>query len=201
MSDDPRPGPVWPGQGDPDDWRRPGRWLEAVWSDSLPDPKDALRGKDARHRLDAFDAAADWLDMAMDPEVRAIAALMREVRASIVRGDKDGEGRAIPAGRILGIQPSSGATATQIIALDRRDRLLREARAAVSEWAEASVSDAAEGMMKSFNRYCVGGWKADMKRDTAPALAPASIWWRLLRLGVSKPMPGIARLKQILDPQ
>lgn len=193
-----RPGPARPTQ-EADDWRRHSRWPDAVWSDDLPDPQEALRGADARRRLDAWDAAADWLDMAVDPEVRAIAMSMREVTASIIRGDKDAEGRAIPAGRILGIQPSSGATATQIIALDRRNRLLRDARATVPEWAKATAGDAAEEMVKSFERYQLGGWVADQKRETAPALAPAFVWWRLLKLGVSKPMPGPKRLEQILD--
>lgn len=182
-----------------DDWRKSSRWINAVMGDDVPDPRTALRGKDAAELLDALAAAADWCGMAIDPEVAAMGAKMREAVDAVLRGEKDAEGRAVPIGRLLGVQPPAGATATQLIADRRRNQLLREARASVPEWGALPHRRAAAAMITAFGQYHAGGWQADKTRHDAPGGNPVkAIWWRLLRLGHSKPMPLIDRLTQIL---
>ncbi len=183
-----------------DDWRKPSRWINAVMGDDVPDPRTALKGKDAAGLLDAFAACADWCGMAKDPEVAAMGAKMREAVDAVLRGEKDAEGRAVPIGRLLGVQPPAGATATQIIADERRNALLRAARASVVEWAALPPRRAAAAMILDFGRYRTGRWQADQKRDDAPGGNPVTaIWWRLLRSGHSKPVPKIDRLSDILS--
>lgn len=181
------------------DWRQPSRWLNAVMGDEVPDPRTALRGKDAAGLLDAFAACADWCVMAIDPEVAAMGVRMREAVDAVLRGEKDIEGRAVPIGRLLGVQPPAGATATRIIADERRNALLLAARASVDQWVALPPRKAAAQMIKAFDQYRAGGWQADQERDDAPGGNPVTAnWWRLLRSGHSKPMPKIDRLSDIL---
>lgn len=180
-----------------DDWRRPNRWVDSLMKPQ-PSAAKALDGKAADLHLDAFKAAAEWCQAASDPEVQAIGARMDKAVASILRGDKDDEGRAVPVGRIIGVQPSFDQSATQIIALRRRNKLLREARASVPEWSAMAATTAAAAMIDSFERYQAGSWQADRHRETAPAIAPQAIWWRLLKLDITKPCPGKKRLSDLI---
>lgn len=183
-------------------WREPSRVLRAVMADGWREPNGpgVLRGVNAAGRLDLFAAAAEWLaGTHPDPAVRAFVWEMAEAGEAIRRRDKKSDNRAIPLGRLLGLQPASGATAGTAISLARRNQLLRCARASAPAWREAPTKDAARAMIAAFDRYETGGWLADRSRKTAPAAEPTASWWRILKLDLSRPMPREKRLEQILD--
>lgn len=182
-----------PGQ----EWRRKGRWLDAISLDEIGPPVTLAR-HDAAELLDAFLAVAEWGLRALDPEVQAMAAKMIEAGEMLAKGATDRDGRAVPLGRMLGIQPPAGSTAAHRVKLIRRDAMLRAVRAAVPAFADAPPRAAAVAMVASFDRYRAGGWQADRARDAAPVLEPAATWWRVLRLGLSVPVPGADRLADIL---
>lgn len=202
-------GPKVPAPGEPDHrpagdperaWRKRGRWHAAA---ICPDQWEATgRGLLARHDaaalLDTFLAVAEWASLAPDGEVRAFAARMIEAGEALARGDTDRDGRAVPLGRILGLQPPGGKTAAYGLKLTRRDDLLRRVREAVPAWRDAAPRSAAALMAESFTRYRAGAWRADRERETAPPVQPAATWWRVLRLGLAVPMPGADRLAAIL---
>lgn len=172
---------------------------DGLWRGRSRTADASLRGLDALGRLDAWIDAANHCLQSPAANVQGIGEAMLECAASIIRGDKDAEGRAIQIGRIIGLQPPSGLSATKRLALLRRDRLLIEAREAVPAWRAASAFVAAKEMAQSLRRYREGGWLADRHRETAPATAPAAIWWRLLRLNLDNSVPGAQRLAQILS--
>lgn len=189
--------------GDPaGDWREPSRVLRAVMSDGWveADGPGALRLMDAAALLDLHFALAEWGALHPDPAVRAYAQRLANAGEAVLRGDKDAEGRAVPVGRIIGLQPAAGSTAAPSIARKRRDELLRRARDAVPAWRDAPARQAARGMLAAFERYRAGAWQRDRERDTAPAAEPAASFWRLLRPNPSRPLPGTPEgLALILD--
>ncbi|NCU21288.1 hypothetical protein EOM89_11335 [Candidatus Falkowbacteria bacterium] len=138
--------------------------------------------------LDLHLAAAEWVQMASCPEVAAYGQLMIEAGLAIRRGDKDDDGRAIPLGRMLRLQPASGATAAPAIAKHERDTLIRKARAEVQEWREALPYTAARMLAEEFARYKAAGYAADCNRSDAgragqaPAAEPRGSFFRLCRL-------------------
>jgi len=179
--------------GDPaGEWRRPGRYLDAVFGAGFdaPDGPEVLRGHDAAALLDLWFASVEWLQMNVDPEVRAFARRMECAGEAMLRGDKGDDGRAVPLGRMLGLQPASGATASPSIRLARRKTLLRKARASDPAWAAATDRQAATMIHAALNRYRTTAWPRDRERETAPAVEPAASFWRLLRLDPNRPAPG-----------
>lgn len=188
-------------EGDPEGiWRRKGRFSVAAIRGGIlaPNGPEVLRRHDAAALLDVWFALMEWGQMAADPEVRAFAQRCIEAGEAIRRRDKDADGRAIPLGRLLGLQPASGATAGTAIDLARRNTLLRRARASAPAWRDAPTKDAARAIAAAFDRYAAGGWLADRSRETAPAAEPTASWWRILKLDLSHPMPREKRLAQIL---
>ena len=185
---------------DPDRvWRRRGRWAEAVASEGAgPDGPEVLRDLDAAARLDLFLAVAEEASMSIAPDVRAFARLMIEAGEALARGATDRDGRAVPLGRILGLQPPAGSTAAHRVKLTKRDAMLRRVREVVPAFRDAPDRVAAAAMVESFARYRAGGWEAHAGRDRAPATEPAATWWRVLRLGLAVPLPDIDRLADIL---
>jgi hypothetical protein len=187
--------------GDPEGaWRRRGRWLAATYFERVADGPEVLRAHDAAALLDVWCAAAEWLEMAPDAEVRAFGRRMAAAGEALARGDADRDGRAIPLGRMLGLQPAAGATAAHRIKLARRDAMLRALRAATPAWRTLPPRRAAAAMAAAFRRYEAGGWRADRRRQTAPAVEPAATWWRVLRLSLAVAVPGVDRLAELLDP-
>lgn len=183
--------------GDPDGaWREPSRVLFAVMRDGwqAKDGPEILQQLDAAGQLDLFLSGAEWLIATHpDPAVRAFGWRMSDAGGSVLRRETDEAGRAIPLGRLLGLQPPGpgGLSAGQAVALRRRNDLLRRARVSNPEWREASDRRAAREMLASLARYQAGGWQADQqdRPPTAPAGDPVrACWWRICRLGV--PVPG-----------
>lgn len=183
--------------GDPDGgWREPSRVLFAVMEDGwqAKDGPDLLRHCDAAELLDLYFSASEWVIATHpDPAVRAFGWRMAEAGEAILRRETDEAGRAIPLGRLLGLQPPGpgGLSAGQAVALRCRNDLLRLARASHPEWREAPDRRAAREMMASLARYQAVGWQADQedRPPTAPAGDPVrACWWRICRLGV--PVPG-----------
>lgn len=198
-----RPMPEHP-LGDPDrEWREPSRLLRAVMSDgwTAKDGPELLRLLDAAGLLDLFFATAEWtIRTHPDEAVRAFAWRMVDAGEVVRRGDKDADGRAIPLGRLLGIQPPAPTSAARKLDLQSRDRLLRKARAEVPEWRDLPARQAAPLMIQSFERYRQGQWREERKkRKTAPAVEPKASWWRILRLRIAIKMPKVAQLSKILD--
>lgn len=177
--------------GDPDRaWRRTSRYLDAYRCGGLfaPDGPEALRGKDAARLLDTWFAMMEWGLMSIDPEVRALAARGIEAGEAILRGDTDLDGRVIPLGRLMGIQPASGSTAAPSIAKQRRDALIRTARASVPEWRDARPYTGARLLSEEFAQYRAAGFAQDCTRSEAgregraPAEEPRASFFRLCKL-------------------
>ena len=191
--------------GDPSgEWREPARVLRAVMSDGWtePDGPEALRFMDAAALLDLHFALSEWGVLHPDPAVRAYAQRLADAGEAVLRGDKDADGRAVPVGRILGLQPAAGSTAAPAIARKRRDDLLLRARDAVPAWRDAPARQAAKAMLEAFEKYRVGAWQLDRERDRATATEPAASFWRLIRLNPERPIPGTPEgLALILDRQ
>ena len=191
--------------GDPaGDWREPARVLRAVMSDGWvePDGPEALRFMDAAALLDLHFALSEWGVLHPDPAVRAYAQRLADAGEAVLRGDKDADGRAVPVGRILGLQPAAGSTAAPAITRKRRDDLLRRAREAVPLWRDAPPRQVARAMLEAFERYRNGAWQVDRERDRATAPEPAASFWRLIGLNPERPMPGtIEGLARALDPE
>lgn len=197
-----RPMPEHP-LGDPDrEWREPSRLLRAVMSDgwTAKDGPELLRLLDAAGCLDLFITVAEWtVGTHPDPATRAYAWRMAEAATAIRRGDKDADGRMVPLGRLLGVQPAAPTSAARKLDRSIRDDLLRRVHASVPAWRDVSARQAAPQMIDSFKRYRAGAWQADQKRETAPAVEPAATWWRISRLGLKVQMPGPEHLANILD--
>lgn len=176
--------------GDPhQEWRRPGRWLNAPGFD-LPDDAASLSQHDTSDLWDIWFAWCEWGRMASDPQVRAMADRAIAAGESILRGDIDDNGRSPPLGRLMGLQPPGpgGLSARQSVQLKRRNALLRQARACRPEWRDAPDRTAAALMLAEFQRYRDGAWLEERQRDTAAAGNPArAYFWRVLRLGASVP--------------
>ncbi|WP_151717556.1 hypothetical protein [Gemmobacter serpentinus] len=177
--------------GDPDRaWRKTGRYLDAYRTGGLyaPDGPEVLRGKGAAHLLDDWFAMMEWSQMSIDPAVRALAARGIEAGEAILRGDTDLDGRVIPLGRLMGLQPASGTTAAPAIAKRRRDALIRTARASVPEWRDARPYTAARLLLEGFSKYCATGFAHDCARSEAgregraPADQPRASFFRLSKL-------------------
>lgn len=177
------------------------------WREKI-DPIDLAFGDDqpvslgnisAEESLDLFIGCAEFVFLySRDPRKRAFS--LREIEAAklIRSGLKDEDRRVVPLGRLIGVQPASGATASQSIGLRKRNELLRAARQSVAEWRELSHDAAAKAMIASFNSYKAGAWKKECDRETRPATAPNSFWWQILRIGLSKPMLKQDRLADII---
>lgn len=182
--------------GDPTGaWRKRGVWASAAMNPDAPDGPEALRGADALARLDLWFRAVEWLELCPDPETRAFCGEMRKAGEALAQGATDQDGRAPPLGRLLGIQPPAGQTAAHAIALRQRDRLLRQARAAVAAWRDLPPRQAARAMVASYARWAT---TAEARRETRPQGLPGACWWQLSRLALAVRMPGIDRLAEIL---
>lgn len=182
--------------GDPEGgWREPSRVLFAVMEDGwqAKDGLDLLRHFDAAELLDLYFSSSEWtIATHPDPAVRAFGWRMAEAGEAILRRETDEAGRAVPLGRLLGLQPPGpgGLSAGQAVALRRRNALIRHARAAHPEWRVASDRAAARAMLEALKRYRAGGWHVDQK--DRPPTAPAgdlvrACWWRVCSLGVLIP--------------
>jgi hypothetical protein len=188
---------------DPDrQWREQHRVMRAVMSDGWvsKDGPDLLRMHDAAKLLDLHVAGVEWIILTHpDPATRAYAWRQAEAAEAVRRGDKDADRRAIPFGRLLGIQPPAPTSAARKLDRKVRDDLLRKARAAVPAWRDLPPRQAAPLMIQSFTRYHAGAWQADQKRETAPAVEPAATWWRISHLGLKVQIPGPEHLSNILE--
>jgi hypothetical protein len=175
--------------GDPGcEWRRRRRWLDAPGF--VAPGAGVLRGLTANEVLDVHFAAVEWLRLAPCPEVAAYAERMNALGEVLLRRDTDEAGRTRNLGQSLGLVPvgPGGLSAGQAIALRRRNALLKQARAAHTEWRNMTDRQAARAMLAALARYRAGGWQIDRGRDTAPAGDPVrACFWRILRLGVAVP--------------
>lgn len=179
--------------GDPErTWRKPQRWLDAILDDCQRDGPEVLRGKNQAELLDLWFAACENLRLCIDPEVRAFASRMARAGEAIRRGETDASGRAVPLGRMIGLQ---GAAVSSAAALNRQDRnrLIRSAVAAMPDIAGVGPYSAAQGLADAFRAYIGnGGFAADRgttagKAGRAPLSEPRA---SLFRLAVLDNLPG-----------
>jgi len=180
---------------DPDGlWRADDAFAHRVgWGlNSEADPGVLFRRAGALGRADALAALCDWASVAPAPVVRAAGRLLAGALAEAIE-------RGEPIGRALGLEPPSGARVSHAVKLAKRDAMLRALRAATPAWRALPPRRAAAAMAAAFRRYAVGGWTADRRRSSAPAVEPAATWWRVLRLGLAVAVPGVDRLAEILD--
>lgn len=177
-------------------WREQVDPVDLVFTDDRPAHLGNISAEDS---LDLLIGCAEFVVLySRDQRKRAYALRLLDATKAIREGTKDMDGRAIPLGRLIGVQPASGTTAAQSIGMRLRNTLLRDVRCSVSEWRHLSANAAASAMIHAFDVYRVGSWLADQYRETRPATDPNSFFWRLLRLGVSKPMPNLDRLADII---
>lgn len=98
---------------------------------------------------------------------------------------------------VIGLKGHGGVSLPKLIALLRRDRMLRALYLSQPEWRDLRPSAAARMMKISADRYEASRWPRDSKDISAPSAEPAATWWRILLMGTQIPAP--KRLQQILE--
>lgn len=105
-------------------------------------------------------------------------------------------GAAEPLDDHMGLRSHGGVSAQRAIALNSRDRMLRNLHRSMSDWRDLAPAAAARLMVLSAKRYEDARWPRERDAMSAPPSEPAATWWRILRAGGA--VPGAKRLSQIL---